>query len=727
MPDFSPLHSLHNIEVLVDSDRLLVKNLAFPSGAMTFEDSTSLGPITLFDLANAAASGRLDSTGVISGGIVTVNVGDDELFDISDGNGIVVDAHSDANNVVRTPVIWENLTGITVDNLVSENQTFLSIDINGLPVQRPGTPTEEQHRDEMFIGEIGHPGAGPIQFVVSSPRVAFNKVMELADYVCALGPVNKIGNDFGPNDSNLSMNKSAGATSSLGINRVNSTKNTGVTTDQALNAPFMLLSWRDGLGDFLVSAPTQFVDPNNYDDGTGVLATVPNNQWTVQRTFWHAEPNVIVHHYGQEVFANIDDAIAGRNNTVVHNNRLDDSLFTFRGWLFLQQSATDLSNPGQAAFLSAGKLGQAGAGGGGASVAFVSGPNGAVEDNIASFLGISGKEIQDSGITVNNLVHASNAVEVPGRVMVWDNPGSGLLAVSAQYDQNDVVRRTNAGPSTVGSLVITTDGVNQFMRGTDILPANLLQADGSVDLTDVQVGVAPVLSAHLATRGWIEGVTQPASVFGFGSDATPDVTGASYVWTSAAAHTVTDFLGGINGQRITVVSFATALTITHDGTDISLRNNKDAVLGFHDTLTLIQSSGQWKEDGRRVDGQDIEADGSVDFTAEVVVITPTVADSAANMGYVVAPGIATFSGASATFSASLVRVATIDGDATALTDLTSPSSGQEVTLLATGTRTVTHGSGIDLNGNVDYDMVAGDSLTITYNGTDWIEGGRGGQ
>ena len=821
MADFRPLHSLHNIDFLADPDRLLVKNLAFPSGSMTFEDSTTAGPITLFSLANAAASGRLDGTGLIEGGVLSINGGDPELFDISDGNGIVIDAHTDGNNVVQTPVIWTNLTGLSVDDLLTENQSFISLDINGVPVQRDRPPTEEEFRDELYLGELGHPIGGPIQFAVSNPHVSFNRDMEILDYLLALGPINAFGNEYGPNGANLFLNKSRGKTAHPGLNYPNR-KSTGTTDDDVLSVLTSIYLYRDGSGDFTIAPASTLVDPNSWDDGSGVLATVAVNKWTVQPIFWRAVPGVTVIHFGQVEFNSQQEAIDAHLDPFVQNPALNDGLFTLRAFLIVKSGTTDLSDLADNVFIATGKLGQGGSeGGGGVTSTFVTGPPVSVEDNLPTFLGTSGLEIQDSGITVDNLVHASNAVEVPGRVMTWDNPGSGLFAVSSALEVEDVIQRSSGGPSTVGSLVITTDGVNQFMEGTDLLPADLIHANGSVDFTDVQVAVTPVLAEHVNTRGFVELTRQPSNVLGIGTDATPDTTGQSYIWTQSV-HTITDLLGGENGDRVTIVSFSTALTVVHDGADISLRNNKIVVLGVPDTLSLIQRSGQWKEDGRRVDGQDVEADGSVDFTGEVVVITPTVADSAANKGYIdtrqpkgvfgfttdttpsvlaanflrtssgtvvtnlddgVTGQLVTVGCTSATeltivhssdlrlkgqVNAILTLSETISfvydgndwwetgrsgqssgafvphdgvdttpqihsqsriklGGSTTITDFDDATEGQHLYIVATSSRTVQHGSGINLNGNVDYDMVAGDTLILMFDDTDWLEMGRGGQ
>ena len=154
--------------------------------------------------------GRLDQTGLILGGTLGINGGDNTLFDIADGAGRVVDAHTDATAPVVTPVSWSGLTGLTVTNLLTQDQTFISIDSTGSVVQRVGSLDPEDFRDEIFLGELGH-SAGVVAFAVTAPHISFNRELEIVDYLTMLGTINA-GNEYAPNGTNLNVDKSAGKT-----------------------------------------------------------------------------------------------------------------------------------------------------------------------------------------------------------------------------------------------------------------------------------------------------------------------------------------------------------------------------------------------------------------------------------------------------------------------------------------------------------------------------------
>ena len=110
------------------------------------------------------------------------------------------------------------------------------------------------------------------------------------------------------------------------------------------------------------------VNPNQYDDGSGVLQTVANNRFTVQRVYFlGAGSNKTFIHYGQTEYNTIADAEAGINadafveNGFLHN---DTALRTF---LIVKKSTTDLTNLTENKFITASRFGGGGVSSGGGS------------------------------------------------------------------------------------------------------------------------------------------------------------------------------------------------------------------------------------------------------------------------------------------------------------------------------------------------------------------------
>lgn len=349
---------------------------------------------------------------------------------------------------------------------------------------------------------------------------------------------------------------------------------------------------------------------------------------------------------------------------------------------------------------------------------------------------------------------AGSVVMAAGVIMSGGNLVGARLILSGT--NGNVV----AGPaSSVDASLATFDGVTgQILQAPGTLEANLTLVGGSRAFTGAVSGITPTLAAHLATKGYVDA---PTYVSVSGAEATPDVAGLTRI-TLGGVTTITDFLNGVDGQILVCWNKSGARTVQHNA-NLNLRGTADFAMVVDDVLTLSFDGSNWTEVSRMLaDGTDagddkvngpassvnlrlptfngvsgrflndsgtLESDvtligGSRAFTGTVSGVTPTIAAHLATKGYVDAPGITAFSGASATFDADEVSVATVDADATDITDFTNGAASQSFILIATGNRTIIHGAPIALNGSVDFDMVSGSTLTLVNDGSKWFETGR---
>lgn len=89
------------------------------AGVLNFKRLVEGDNVTLTNDADTVtidASGGLGNipTGVFNGGIVTINSGDNSAVDVTAGSGIIVDAYTDPENPVYTPVSWNAATAVSV-------------------------------------------------------------------------------------------------------------------------------------------------------------------------------------------------------------------------------------------------------------------------------------------------------------------------------------------------------------------------------------------------------------------------------------------------------------------------------------------------------------------------------------------------------------------------------------------------------------------------------------
>ncbi len=304
------------------------------------------------------------STGILTGGEVTVNGGDPAKFDISAGTGYVVNNYTNPAEPVITRVSFGPFTAQTITNLATATSTFVSIDSSGSIVQQTTSLTQPEKRDLITLSVIGHSNNTSITAIGPIEEFAADVGVQLSDFAVSIGNINREGNVFGPNGANLNLDKTAGETFRLGANFNTSAKNPNIVEDPSATGLTFTYLYRDGSGGTTVGATGIAVDPDQYDDGTGTLATVPNNRWTIQRITFFTNSNFNVIEYGQNIYSSLSSA-EGAIQTEVFENAEGLERGSFRAWMIVKKNTTDLSDGSENTFVEAGKFGSVSPSGGG--------------------------------------------------------------------------------------------------------------------------------------------------------------------------------------------------------------------------------------------------------------------------------------------------------------------------------------------------------------------------
>jgi len=300
--------------------------------------------------------GFISSTGVVSGGDVSINA-DSDLFDISAGFAIFVDGFSDPT---QPPVLakrtWPDLIGIAIDNPTTQPSTFISLDLASTPVnveltvneviQRAATASTSQVRTSIQVGTATHIGGVPIQFVTQNTQALKNPAYIINDLMDALGPaVLNEGMVFSANGANLNVNVSASKTFRVDTNADNDLQDNNTTTLSAFTAKSFIPTHSDGSGGWTALAFTTTVDTANYDDGTGTLAAIPAEKpWAIGRFYMFGNsPGTAIYHYPQETFRRLKDALVFYENLAFDVNPVLKPA-NLRCHLIFKKDTTDLSD-----------------------------------------------------------------------------------------------------------------------------------------------------------------------------------------------------------------------------------------------------------------------------------------------------------------------------------------------------------------------------------------------
>ena len=121
--------------------------------------------------------------------------------------------------------------------------------------------------------------------------------------------------------------------------------------------------YQNGSGGFTQTGSTTSVDPDNYDDGSGTLASVASNRYTIHRIYYFGATDDTFLMYGQNLYATLADAEGSIFSEVFNadpNLARDAAL---RGWLIVRGGTTDLTDTTRAKFIEADKFGTSATGG----------------------------------------------------------------------------------------------------------------------------------------------------------------------------------------------------------------------------------------------------------------------------------------------------------------------------------------------------------------------------
>lgn len=411
---------------------------------------------------------NLQTTGVISGGQLQINV-DNTKIDILSGSGLIVD-NTDGSSPKSKKIVWGDILGLSVNFLNTEDYTYIGVDINSNIIQQSTMFSNIQRRSIIILGIVIHLDVNTVQQVVSTPYLVANVRAEIEDLVVSLGSIiNSFGNSYSPVSSNLQLKKTTGEMFLVGINASTTTNN-----PNTLNTPFQspVTIWytvRDGMGDWNIQSPILNINPNQYDDGSGVLQSVPVNEFTVQRVYFSPINLRTFVEYGQSTYTTSSDAQSSITSQDVQIDPSITQIGLLRCFLIVQQGTIDLST---SIFIQAGKFGNADGGGGSGS-----------STNLQNTYDIS---LQPQIVLNNTLQVQDNPVSVGTLFQILDNTGTPITTISTSG-------LTSMGTSILSGVTITSHGSRHQPDGADPIPTGAPITNLSATSTN-SIGTATTLA-----------------------------------------------------------------------------------------------------------------------------------------------------------------------------------------------------------------------------------------
>ena len=480
------------------------------TGDVTFNDYVSSWNGQTGDVTYTSIN---ESTGILFGGQMSGAVGG-TTFSVAAGVGQIVGYTFGSGGVTATisQVTWDDYSGLTIANLTASDFTRVYIDSNGDLQQQTAPFTHEDPLNKIVIGTISHTDRSTIALVTNKQLAAYDYPHKVYELYHAFGPIKSNGLVVSANGTNLSLDRSAGEALILGSNYTSNYEEPDGTDITAETLADIARIYRDGSGDFIYDTNNlsfySVVDPGYYDDNSGTLQVVNNNQYTIQRMYMFPNlQNVIMVYYGRVVYNSYSDALAGIQDEVFDEATITANNAVFLGNLIVRGGATDLSDPADGKIIQSGFCRTVPVGGGG-------GAGGIVGDYVSSVNG------QTGGITLNSGSNITITTGVNGITIDAGGGGGGTYSVAFILDGN-------GSPITLGHKV---DALRQIPVDSTLTYAEIYSQDGAaVGSGNFSVNLAWVDDLEQA----LSGVTGSATVINLSGvsnnlSLTPPKTGTNY-------------------------------------------------------------------------------------------------------------------------------------------------------------------------------------------------------
>jgi hypothetical protein len=333
------------IAIQLNASPLTIVPLLAPIGPQGFQGAQ--GP-----QGSGSSAGTALTTGVLS--VSTIGITSSDItnthFDIGAVEAVVVNSSTNPAAPTITFVHYAGATNVLDTLIASCDTTYLYLDSSGVLHQRATDLSNTERRTLVRVGWLDHPGRTEIEDPEFEPDPAYDAGLQLMDFIESHGSFNIRGNVYIAGGHNLTLARSEGAVFDNGSSFASNRSDPHVV-ESVENPAVSFIGYYRGSGEVWVStAERTSIDPEHYDDGSGILASVPLGKFTAQFVSYYALTDSTDIQYGQDTYDSIGEAYSHLTDPVAIDpyNEAD----VFRGWIIVQQGCTDLTDPNGALFVN---------------------------------------------------------------------------------------------------------------------------------------------------------------------------------------------------------------------------------------------------------------------------------------------------------------------------------------------------------------------------------------
>jgi len=410
------------------------------------------------------------STGLLHGGVLST-VNGTTTFSLTSGSGLIVtynastgsDPYPTIKYVNWTASVSQSLTKVTASQI-----SYISVAEDGEIIQSDKAPTFAEYKDRIFIGRVLHQSGSVTNGTTNTPPTAYGLATSTADFIRAIGPLKINGHFLAASGSSLSLTKSAGDSYVEGRNYAGNPNIPNIilaADDPSVTVSKIYRQHVSGgnpvIDTGIANAGYVDVDPTKYQDANGNLINVGNFNFSVQRVFWFpkAVNRALFVYYGQALYSNLDDAIAGisTENFTEGENTKGSAILV--GFLVMRGNISNFNTTNTARIYQASTFRGGGAGGGsgtsGGGTTLPAGSSSYVQFNDVGSFGA------DSRFTFNKISHTLTVTGTGS----FSELTTGPLTASAAYISGNLTVTGSifvSGSSIYGQVAELTSSTTNY-------------------------------------------------------------------------------------------------------------------------------------------------------------------------------------------------------------------------------------------------------------------------
>jgi hypothetical protein len=335
-------------------------------------------------------------------------------------------------NPIYTYVNWGNYSA-SAQYINTHQNTYIYVDSFGVIHQQTNFFDQTQYEQAIPLGRATHPNYSSITGVGSNVQTTYDGDSQQSAFIRAFGPLKINGFSISAQTNSLRFGVGNGIAYTLGGFYPQDPNSPSHYHGNAFATASIARAYRSGSGFRLDNNGGAFyttVDPDYWDDGTGIPNTMSTSNWQIQRAFFNPITGRTVVYYGQNTYTTLINALQYLSTDTFEEGEFTANSLVFIGYLVLKGQTNNLTDTNNNRIINAGifrNIAGSSAGGGAVNPSL---------DNLSDVTITSATNgqalIYDSGTWINGI--PATASYISGSVFTSTNPAlSASYALTSSY------------------------------------------------------------------------------------------------------------------------------------------------------------------------------------------------------------------------------------------------------------------------------------------------------